>query len=130
MDLLNAHHKIEEIANFDELFAHLSESLKKARTLDSTQHHLEALSGELGLAWAELHLALEMVRLEIGISTTVTETKRNEVRRKLIATFEEAKKPHDLPKKRGILYQARHAFDEDAAILKKTSLSASANTRN
>ena len=125
MDFLNAHHKIEDMARFDELFADLSTALSDARAragveLRSSEGHLSELEPELRSAWENLHHTLEIVRLEIAMASKVLYKEMPEIRTQLADIFGNAAMVKEDKERTDLLYSARQFFDDEANIIKES----------
>ena len=123
MNFLNAHHKIEDMAQFDELFARLSTALSDARAIAgivsrSSEDHLAEFEPELRPAWKKLHHTLEVVRLEISLAANLSYKEMPEVRNQLAEVFRKAALPQEHIERKNLLYSARHFFDKEANIIK------------
>lgn len=123
MDFLNAHQKIDGLGEFDDLFAQLSEALKAAKltvafALKSTKEHTTECEGELKSVWTQLHLYLEVVRLEIAMAAHISDEEMPEVRAKLCEIFGKAAISREPHQRRKLLESTRHLFDEEEAIIK------------
>ncbi len=123
MDFLNAHHKIEDMACFDELFDHLSTALSHARARTgivsrSSEGHLAEFEPELRTAWENLHRTLEVVRLEIAMASNKLYEDTPELRHQLTEVFRKAAQAKEDKERKDLLYSARQFFDDEANIIK------------
>jgi len=123
MAFLNAQYEIEDLARFDELFAHLSKALSDARAragIESrmSEGHLAEFEPELRSAWRNLHHTLEIVRLEIAMASKVSYREMPAVRNQLAEIFSKAALPQEHIERKNLLYSARHLFDKEANIIK------------
>lgn len=123
MDFLNVHHKIEDMACFDELFGHLSNALSNARARTgiasrSSEGHLAEFEPELRTAWGNLHRTLEIVRLEIAMASNKLYKNLPEVRSQLAEVFRKAALAKEDEERTDLLYSARQFFDAEANIIK------------